>query len=682
MKELIIEEVQHKDRQTKIFRLSGMLGIEGSTGIQRLFEACFSEGVRNTIFELSGLEFISSAGVGAFISVTRELRVAGGEIVFALMPKQILRVFDSLDLTDYFKVCDTVEEALDHLSRVNDSTALERGQPEEPVLDGDVKLPAPKLEKALRSFSAEILTIKPENRPLSTVLMKVARSFDIPWLVLFMPNQNGTFTLSAAGGKQAGLGQGYRFTAKSSFLKQLRSAESDFINFHHWIKKLPPSRELEMLKLAGTQGIFRLRDEKGLHSFVCFGPEPIAEDGAEADLLALLGYLLNWFVIYHSSRQELTTELDAVAQQLQTSTRELASSGNKLTRKMIELRTIFSASRNLTQNLATHKLIGNLLMTLIGQLAAESAAVFLMEKGRLNLYQIKGVNLGEGVSFSAPVTPEFTERLRSAREPLPLIALAVADKSRVSEKLADLGLHVVTGLTTSHDFLGLIALGRKLGENTYNNEDLQILWLLSRQVAVSLENAKFFEQLDHQESERIRRLISAIDARDPYTRGHSERVSRHVALLAQEIKMNREELQQVVYGAVLHDVGMIATLADATIQDTVKLSKEQKRQVNSHPDVGANLLEVMGFDGRCVKTVRQHHERWDGEGYPKALSGEGIYLGARLVSIADAYDTLTSGRRYRKPIPRDDALSELSRESGRRYDSTLVEKFIAMMMRS
>jgi len=675
MKELIIEEVQRQDKETKIFHLSGMLGIEGSTGIQRLFEACFSEGVRNTIFELSGLEFISSAGVGAFISVTRELRVAGGEIVFALMPKQILRVFDSLDLTDYFKVCGTVEDALEYLRHVKDQSEPKQEQANE---DGAGQ-PLPRLEKALLEFSAEILAIEPDNRPLSTVLMKAARSFNIPWLVLFMPNPNGTFTLASAGGKQAGLGQGYRFTAKSGFLKQLRLAETDFIDFHRWVKEQPPSRELEMLKLAGTQGIFRLRDEKGLHSFICFGPEPIGE--GEAQGFALLGYLLNWFVIYHSSRHELTAELDAVAQQLQTSTRELASSGNKLTRKMIELRTIFSVSRNLTQNLATHKLIGNLLMTLIGQLAAESAAVFLMEKGRLNLYQIKGVNLGEGVSFSAPITPEFTERLRSAREPLPLIALAVADKSRISEKLADLGLHVVTGLTTSHDFLGLIALGRKLGETTYNNEDLQILWLLSRQVAVSLENANFFEQLDHQESERIRRLISAIDARDPYTRGHSERVSRHVALLAQEIKMSREELQQVVYGAVLHDVGMIATLADATIQDTVKLSKEQKRQVNSHPDVGANLLEVMGFDARCVNTVRQHHERWDGEGYPKGLSGEGIYIGARLVSIADTYDTLTSGRRYLKPIPRDDALSELSKESGRRYDSTLVEKFIAMMMR-
>jgi putative nucleotidyltransferase with HDIG domain len=567
-----------------------------------------------------------------------------------------------------------VEDALDYLSHDHEPTE----QPKEPAPTTKVKLRSLATEKTLRSFSSKLLSIKPDNRPLSTVLMKTSRSFDIPWLVLFTPNQNGTFTLAAAGGKQAGLGQGYRFTAKSTFLKQLRSAKEDFLVFHRWIKQLPPGRELEMLKLAGTQGIFRLRDEKGLHSFICFGPRPVVE--AEIESLGLLGYLLNWFIIYHSSRHELTVELDAVAQQLQTSTQELASSGTKLTRKMIELRTIFSASRNLTQNLATHKLIGNLLMTLIGQLAAESAAVFLMEKGRLNLYQIKGVSLEEGVSFSAPVSPEFAERLRSAREPLPLIALADADKSRVSEKLADLGLHVVTGLTTSHDFLGLIALGRKLGEGVYNNEDLQILWLLSRQVAVSLENAKFFEELDHQQSERIKRLISAIDARDPYTRGHSERVSRHVALLAQKVQMSREDLQQVVYGAVLHDVGMIATLADATIQDTVKLSKEQRRQVNSHPDVGADLLEVMDFDERCVKTVRQHHERWDGKGYPKSLSGESIYLGARLVSIADAYDTLTSGRRYLKPIPRDDALSELSKEAGLRYDPTLVEKFIAMMM--
>jgi len=134
--------------------------------------------------------------------------------------------------------------------------------------------------------------------------------------------------------------------------------------------------------------------------------------------------------------------------------------------------------------------------------------------------------------------------------------------------------------------------------------------------------------------------------------------------------------------AILHDVGMIATLADATLQDTVRLTEEEQSQVEAHPKVGADILELLGFDQECIKTVSQHHERWDGKGYPLKLKGEKIYIGARLVAVADSYDTMVSGRRYQQPKMQREALAELEAESGSRYDPKIVGLFVRLITQS
>jgi anti-anti-sigma factor len=675
VRELTIELVNKTSEGVLIFRIGGMLGVQGSTGIQRLFDACLGEGAYSTIFVMEDLEFISSAGVGAFISVAKEIRAGGGDVVFVAMPPRIHRVFESLDLLDYFQNFEATHEALGHFKRLRQTSTTTTDfaglEPEEEVPLRSVSTSTDVLE-----FAMMLNGIDGKSKPLSTALAAVTARFKIPWMTLFGGDGRGSFIPLAIAGQRPGLGSGFRIRTDSPFIDYLSKAGEDFLVFHQWSRDLPPSQELDGIRLAGTQGIMRLRTHEGIYGFICFGPSPIVEGEIEA--LSLLGQMLNWFVAYHRNRTELANELDEVQQRLTAAKRALDKSGRKLARKTVELKTIFSATQEFTASRATKELLGTFLITLIGQLAAAGGAAFLVEKNRLNLQMVKGVKTGDA-GFSAPLPPKMEKLLMAAKRPLPLLSLAEHEDGRLTERLAELGMTMVCGLTTTRDFLGLVAVGPKIGGSRYDSEDLQMMWTLSRQLSVALENARLFQRLEGHNVKTIRRLIAAIDARDPYTRGHSERVSRYVAQLAEKLGLERKRIQPIVYGAILHDVGMIATLADATLQDTVNLSEEELQQVHNHPAVGADILAALGFEEDCVATVRQHHERYDGGGYPDGLSGAEIHLGARMVAIADSYDTMVSGRRYQQPKPAVEAFDELNAEAAKRYDPELVETFVSMM---
>jgi anti-anti-sigma factor len=677
MHELTITLNQTTPDGVRVYEIAGMLGIEGSTDIQKLFEVCLGEGVYNTVFVLEKLEFISSAGVGAFISVAKEVRASDGDIVFAVIPSRIRRVLESLDLLDYFKIYDSIPDALDHFSHLAPTQAPPEltGPPPEPSIE--VPLRSLATPQDVLEFSDILVRLKSSEQPLALALGAAVNAFGIPWMALFTQTGDGFFAPLVVAGHGTGIGPGFHLSVDGDFVDHLRGARSDFLLFPRWRRSFPPSEELETLQMAGTQGIYRIRSGEGLHAFICFGPSPIVEGEIEA--LALLGRQLNWFVLYHLDLEPLVGELEAASERLTLTRKELALAGKKLTRKTLELKTLLLAARDFSAQLAVHELLNTFLVIVIGQLGVSRTAVFLMEGDHLNLKLTKGIADELELTYSGVLSEEVRKRLLSAKRPLSLDELGEDDPGRLTQKLTELGLTMVCGLVSSREFLGVLAVGPKVGQQDYDGEELRLIWSLAKQVSVHLENARLFQRLHKHDRDTVGRLIAAIDSRDPYTRGHSERVSRYVAQLAQMVGLPRQEIHQIVYGAILHDVGMIATLADATIQDTVQLSDVEQSQVEAHPDVGADILKLLGFDEECIRTVRQHHERWDGKGYPLGLAGGDIYVGARLVSVADSYDTMISGRRYQQPKTVQSALAELEAEAGSRYDPKVVDLFVQLI---
>ncbi|MEX0683946.1 MAG: HD-GYP domain-containing protein [Dehalococcoidia bacterium] len=177
----------------------------------------------------------------------------------------------------------------------------------------------------------------------------------------------------------------------------------------------------------------------------------------------------------------------------------------------------------------------------------------------------------------------------------------------------------------------------------------------------------------------LRSLVAALDMRDSETAGHSERVADLTMAIAEElgIQKDTDESRKIYWGALLHDVGKIA-VPDVILRKPGSLTDEEWVHMRTHARAGYEILQKVSFLADTSEMVFSHHERYDGTGYPRGLAGQDIPLGARIFSIADAFDAMTSDRTYRAAMPAEEALAELLRNSGTQFDPTAVRAFLSV----
>ena len=171
--------------------------------------------------------------------------------------------------------------------------------------------------------------------------------------------------------------------------------------------------------------------------------------------------------------------------------------------------------------------------------------------------------------------------------------------------------------------------------------------------------------------ETLTSLAMAIDAKDSFTNNHSQRVSSHTVALAESLDMSHADIEEIRLAALLHDMGKVG-IPETILNKNGPLDPEEWDQMKQHMEFGATILEKCKGLDRIRAMVLHHHEFFDGSGYPQVLSGENIPLGARIIAIADAYDTITSERTYKRPRPAEEALAELERCGGAQFDARLV----------
>ena len=210
--------------------------------------------------------------------------------------------------------------------------------------------------------------------------------------------------------------------------------------------------------------------------------------------------------------------------------------------------------------------------------------------------------------------------------------------------------------------------------------------LLANQAAVTLERVNLlaesrrqareieaaYEELEKTYDQTLKALMSALDARDRETEGHSMRVSRLACLLGEKIGLNEEHLKALERGALLHDIGKIG-ISDTILHKPGKLTDDEWKIMRLHPDIGARIVERIPFLQESMAVVRYHHERWDGSGYPLGIKGEDIPVQARIFAVVDVFDALTSNRSYRKKSSPDEALQYLREQSTILFDQEIVE---------
>ena len=178
----------------------------------------------------------------------------------------------------------------------------------------------------------------------------------------------------------------------------------------------------------------------------------------------------------------------------------------------------------------------------------------------------------------------------------------------------------------------------------------------------------------------IRALAAAIDAKDPYTKGHSERVAEISVGLAQELNLPGRDIENIEYTALLHDIGKIG-IDDRILGKETSLTSQEFDRIKEHPAIGANIIEPVDFLKNSYEAIYHHHERYNGKGYPEGLKGKEIPLEARIFALCDAYDAMGSDRPYRKKLDKDKILKELKDQSDKQFDPEVVKALISILDR-
>jgi putative nucleotidyltransferase with HDIG domain len=188
------------------------------------------------------------------------------------------------------------------------------------------------------------------------------------------------------------------------------------------------------------------------------------------------------------------------------------------------------------------------------------------------------------------------------------------------------------------------------------------------------------EELNHAYIQTIRALAEAVDAKDSYTRGHSERVGVYASKVARQMGLPKERIERVYIAGLLHDVGKIG-VRDAVITKPARLTDEEYDEIKQHPTIGAKILEPISFLRDVTPCVRHHHEWYDGSdrGYPDRLRGDRIPQGSRIILVADTVEAMTSDRPYRRGLPLDTVISELHKYSGSQFDPTCVDAMLRLL---
>jgi putative nucleotidyltransferase with HDIG domain len=209
---------------------------------------------------------------------------------------------------------------------------------------------------------------------------------------------------------------------------------------------------------------------------------------------------------------------------------------------------------------------------------------------------------------------------------------------------------------------------------------MDLLKILGSQIAFVIQNAELFNNLEKAYLDTLSALTNAIDAKDRYTRGHSDRVTELSVRLAKEANVDKAEIEKIRLGGLLHDIGKIG-IPENILNKPGRLDDHEFEVIKSHPTLGVGILGNVEFLQNVVPIIKHHHERYDGKGYPDKLMGENIPYFARIVSIADTYDAMTTNRPYRKALTVEESLREIDRCKGTQFDPELAELFIKMIQR-
>lgn len=345
--------------------------------------------------------------------------------------------------------------------------------------------------------------------------------------------------------------------------------------------------------------------------------------------------------------------------------------------KVKGLERLSEVSVNIEASLDEDEIIGTALVEGVKKMFKNSSGAIIMsdEDGRLKIraqYGQRGGMLDRVVPINSIAGWVFTNNR-------PLYITDIRGIKFYNPDIDSLYLRqaaILSPISVKGKPMGVLAM-TKMGE-TYSRDELSILNLLAGFVGGDIEAAKLYENVKRDYIHSIYALAAAVDAKDHYTHGHSTTVMKYATKIAEKMGLPSDEIENVKYGGLLHDIGKIA-ISENIINKPGKLSNEEYSIIKTHPQHGANIVSKIESMKKLVPLVLHHHEWINGSGYPLGLRGTEIPLGARIISVADAYSTITSKRPYRDERTNDFAIKEMNRCKGTQFDPEAVDALLVII---
>lgn len=361
---------------------------------------------------------------------------------------------------------------------------------------------------------------------------------------------------------------------------------------------------------------------------------------------------------------------------------KIAKKSAELRLAKTELKNICELGNSLTASLDVNTVFDSIVRTVPRILKVKGCILRIVDENKTTLrleasYGIsekfksgtRVIAIGEGISG------------RTAKTETPIIIADIHKDGRLKyyRECSEEGMRSIMAVPIKFkdQLLGVVVAFSKKPKH-FNNSEIKVFSAFAAHAAIALNNAILHNKVHRSYYNTMITLVKAMEAKDSYTCGHSERVTIYAVNLAKRLKLQQEDIQLLQYGARLHDIGKIA-IPDFILKKRSALNMAERAEIEAHPEKGVEMIINLKFLEECFPMIKHHHERYDGGGYPTGLKGERIPLLARILSLVDAFDAMTSERPYRKGLSIDEAVIEIRRNYTTQFDPYLAGSFLEIL---
>jgi len=357
-----------------------------------------------------------------------------------------------------------------------------------------------------------------------------------------------------------------------------------------------------------------------------------------------------------------------------TVTREVPPSTTIGTKLLNHLQIVYELSRKLSRIMAVEELYDELTRTLF-QVFPDVERVCIVLRGEDGGYHPAYIqSRGNQDTDSFTISKAIFEH--AVQKNIGILALDAIHDTRFRQVDSVTSLNIrslmCAPLISKSEIIGAVYVDNRTKRNCFAEEDLELLTSIAAQAAGLIENARLYENLQRAYHQIILALINAIEAKDPYTYGHHKRVSEYAVGIGREMNLPPQNLDRLHRAAELHDIGKIG-VREQLIHKPGSLTDSEVMTFQTHVLTGEKILSPVDYLQDIIPIVRQHHEHFDGSGYPDGLRGEQILIEARILCVADSFDAMTTQRTYNRPVGFAEALRRCREKAGTQFDPQVVE---------